>query len=60
MIVILARYRVHFIIEHENLVFDLSNNISIILENYDSRDYSVTCSASAQRQRGVKFDSRPE
>ena len=29
-IVILARYRVQFIIEHENLVLDLSNNKSII------------------------------
>ena len=29
-VVILASYRVHFIIEHENLVQDPSNNISII------------------------------
>ena len=27
---ILARYRVHFIIEHENLVYNPSNNKSII------------------------------
>ena len=29
-VVILARYRVHFILELENLVQDPSNNISII------------------------------
>ena len=30
-IVILIRYRVHFIIEHENLVLDPSNNISLVI-----------------------------
>ncbi len=32
-IVILARYRVYFIIEHKNLVYDPSNNKSILTNN---------------------------
>ena len=55
-VVILDRYRVHFIIEHENLVHDPSNNKSITLFQYGGRKqcrfklYTVLSKITWQRQ----------